>query len=329
MSLLSPASLERLREGKNLLAFSAGIDSSALFFLLQEAGVVFDIALVDYQTRPASRKESEHAKALAKRYGLRAYLHTTKLPSANFEHEARKVRYAFFEEIIAQEKYDNLVTAHQLNDRLEWFLMQLTKGAGLVEMLGFDEIERREGYHLLRPLISTPRSALLDYLQKEELPYFVDESNADERYRRNSMRKAFATPMIERWSEGIARSFDYLQRDRAALFSLDIQAHAGAFYKLRRSGDSTYDIRQIDRILKASGYLLSAAQREEILRQGEGVVGGRFVVALSEDAIYIAPKVETVMPKKFKEACRLAGIPPKIRPYLYTIGYDPTSKKRS
>ncbi len=321
MSLLSPASLEHLKRGKNLLAFSAGVDSSALFFLLMDAGIAFDIAHIDYRRREQSAKEAAHARALAARYAKACYLHTASLPDSNFEHEARKVRYAFFEKIIADKGYSTLITAHQLNDRLEWFLMQLGKGAGLVEMLGFEELETRAGYTLCRPLIQTDRDALLAYLHANNLPYFIDESNHSPAHTRNQIRRDFATPLLKRYKAGIRRSFTYLQKDKDALFSLDILAQHHNYYQLQRSGDDIRDLRQTDRLLKRLGYLLSAAQKEEILRQGECVVGGRFVVAIAKNRIHIAPYSRAVMPKSFKEACRRAKIPPKIRPYLYETDY--------
>ncbi|MEA1879510.1 MAG: ATP-binding protein, partial [Campylobacterota bacterium] len=52
---------KNLNNKKNLLAFSAGIDSSALFFLLLENNIKFDIAIVDYNIRDQSKKEVTHA----------------------------------------------------------------------------------------------------------------------------------------------------------------------------------------------------------------------------------------------------------------------------
>ncbi len=329
MSLLSPASLEQLRGRTNLLAFSAGVDSSALFFLLLEAQIDFDIALVNYRTRTDSHKEAAHAQSMAEKYGKACYIREVSLPKPNFEHEARKARYTFFKEIIRRHGYDNLLTAHHLGDRLEWFLMQLTKGAGLVEMLGFEEIEPREGYTLVRPLIGSDKADLKRWLDARGLPYFEDVSNLDESIRRNYFRKSFATPLLERYRSGIAKSFDYLEKDKKALFSLDIVERHESFYLLRKSSDTTRTLRQIDRVLKQEGYLMSAAQREEIVRQGESVIANRFVVALTEERIYIAPYRRTPMPKPFKEACRKAGIPAKIRPYLFETGYPVKVRKPS
>jgi tRNA(Ile)-lysidine synthase len=326
LSLLSSKRIESLKERKNLLAFSAGIDSSALFFLMVEAGIDFDIAMVNYQSRTASDLEAAHARKLAKQYGKRCYIQTIRLPDANFEHEARRVRYAFFEKIIADEGYETLITAHQLNDRLEWMLMQLCKGAGLVEMVGFDEIEERDGYTIVRPLLEQTKERLLDYLQKKSLPYFTDESNLDTKYRRNYFRQNFATPLLTQYEKGIRESFRYMQKDKAALFSMQIIEHVKAYYVLKRDRDDTHTIRQVDKILKRLGYILSAAQKREILHQRASIISDRFAVVITDEKIYIAPHVRAVMPKPFKEACRMAGIPPKVRPYLYSIGYKVTER---
>jgi len=38
-----------------------------------------------------------------------------------------------------------LILAHQFDDKFEWFLMQLSKGAGLKELFGMSELEKRKG----------------------------------------------------------------------------------------------------------------------------------------------------------------------------------------
>ena len=55
-----------IKESKNLLAFSAGVDSSALFFLLLKQNIPFDIAIVNYNVRVQSKDEVNYAKELIK-----------------------------------------------------------------------------------------------------------------------------------------------------------------------------------------------------------------------------------------------------------------------
>jgi len=312
-----------LKNKKNLLAFSAGIDSSALFFLLRDAQIPFDIALVNYGTRTQSDVEEAHAHALASQYGMQCF--TKKAPAfeKNFEKNARDFRYDFFEKIITEQDYETLLTAHQLNDRLEWFLMRLSRGAGLSELTGMETIERRSGYTLVRPLLAFPKSELLDYLKKHHCPYFVDESNHDEQYERNRFRKHFSDPLITQFGEGIARSFDYLMSDRAILeagFETEFQINA---LRILRLDNPDLVPKAADVTLKKLGYLLSAAQRREIRENPSLVIGGQWAIERTPERLWIAPYLSTPMPKSFKEQCRTQQIPAKIRPYLYREGIDP------
>ena len=129
-----------IKESKNLLAFSAGIDSTALFFLLLEQNIDFDITIVNYNIREESKEELQYAKDLALKYKKKIFYKEVHLESkSNFEKIARDIRYDFFKQIIKENLYNTLLTGHQLNDKLEWFLMQLTKGAGLVELIAFKD----------------------------------------------------------------------------------------------------------------------------------------------------------------------------------------------
>jgi len=311
-----------LKGKKNLLAFSAGIDSSALFFLLQEAGISFDIALVNYGTREASLAEEQHAKALAREYKL--FCHSIRAPrfKSHFEQKARTFRYEFFESLIQVEGYDNLITAHQLNDQLEWLLMRLSKGAGVSELLGLEPLTPRENYTLVRPLLSHTKEALRAYLHAHDYPYFVDESNSDTQYERNHFREAYSDKLIGAYAEGIARSFDYLRKDKASLargFETLYTEQSLAIIKLHSLESKA---KACDITLKGLGYLLSASQRKEIEEEESLVIAGVWAIAQHEELLYIAPYCNDEMPKAFKEACRLAKIPSKIRPYLYREEMD-------
>jgi tRNA(Ile)-lysidine synthase len=314
-----------LQGRKNLLAFSAGIDSSALFFLLIEQKISFDIAIVNYNQRPQSQEELHHAKALAKAH--KRFCHHIDAPpfKSNFEAKARDFRYQFFESLIQIEGYDNLITAHQLDDQLEWFLMRLSRGAGLFELVGLQPITQKEGYTLVRPLLSHTKASLLAYLKAHHHPYFFDESNLDPRHERNRFRNAFSAPLMEQYAQGIARSFAYLSHDKSLIeesFEVTLQHHHLTIITLHHPKSR---MRAIDVHLKRKGYLLSASQRHDIGSSNSLVIGGKWAIEIVANRVYIAPYISTPMPKAFKEACRHAKIPIKIRPYLFEIKIDPST----
>ncbi|MGD9624617.1 MAG: tRNA lysidine(34) synthetase TilS [Arcobacter sp.] len=313
-----------IKESKNLLAFSAGVDSSALFFLLLKQNISFDIVIINYNVRVQSKDEVNYAKELALKYNKQIFIKEVKLETiSNFEKTARDIRYKFFEEIIDKNSYEVLITAHQLNDKLEWFLMQLTKGAGLIELIGFNEFEQKENYKIYKPLLDITKKELEEFLQKEDIKYFIDNSNFDEKYKRNYFRHNFSDKLLSEYSNGIKKSFKYLQNDINSL-NLSIKP-IKVFNKLeiyQNQNDNNLNIRIIDNNLKKRGFLLSSAQRNEIIKQKEITISHKINITLNEDFIWICPKIEINMDKKFKEFCRINKIPKNMRAYIYSLNLD-------
>jgi tRNA(Ile)-lysidine synthase len=297
----------------NLLAFSGGVDSSALFFMLLNK-IDFDIAIVNYHTRKQSQKEIEYAKYLAKKYDKKIYIKDCLLEKNNFEANARKCRYEFFEELSQKYGYQNLYLAHQLNDKFEWFLMQLSKGAGLKELLGMKKKEKRKYFTIHRPLLDYSREEILEYLHQNNIKYFIDSSNEDTKYKRNYFRKHFATKFVSEFKNGLKKSFCYLEEDRQILFQKDWQKQ-NLLYKFPISTPKI-DIKKVDLILKELGYVLSSAQRNEIIKQNfSTIIANKFAIDNNQKEIFISPFIKIKMDKKSKEKMRINKIPPKIRGY--------------
>lgn len=315
--MLDPALAPHLKRGKNLLAFSAGVDSTALFFLLKEEQIPFDIALVNYHTRPKSDEEAAYAHELAKRHSIRCFIHDAAPLSANFESRARTVRYKFFETLIEQHGYTALITAHQLDDRLEWLLMQLSKGAGLHELLGPLPLEKKEGYTLFRPLLGSTKAALRAYLETNALHFFEDESNRDETLKRNYFRHRFALPLLEKFEPGIRKSFRYLDEDAALLTEkMPPFRRLNALCYAQMPASRRAAVILADKMLKSLGFLMRQGDKERLKERDDHVVGRRYSVSMTKEYLFIAPFSDDVMEKVFKEQCRRLGIPPKLRPYL-------------
>ena len=306
-----------LKESRNLLAFSAGVDSTALFFLLLEAGITFDIAIVDYALRQESKEEVAYAQELAKRYDLRCHLHSAPQITKNFEATARSIRYDFFESLIKRYNYTTLITAHHLGDRFEWFLMQFCKGAGCLELQGLQTIEKRTNYHLVRPLLEQDKSDLLAYLHAKDIRYFQDSSNSDERYSRNYFRKHHAQPLLQKYKKGIRASFAYMQKDNEILLKeiTPKEINQLAYFEVSNTRSTIYTI---DKYLKSYGHIMSHAERQLLEKKRSVVIGRKYIVTQIGEYIFIAPFVKKEkLPKDFKEQMRKLGIDPKLRPYLF------------
>ena len=312
--MLKHEDLELLKTTKNLLAFSGGADSTALFFLLLENEIPFDIAIVDYNVREQSKQEVSYAQELALTYKKECHLFEAGIIQNSFEATARKIRYDFFEELILTCNYEALLTAHHLGDRLEWFFMQMCKGAGCSELNSLAKLTQKEGYQLLRPLLHVSKSELIKYLQKQNIKWFEDESNDDQSIKRNEFRHLHVNPLLEKYSDGIKRSFEYMDKD-VQIENISL-LHVKDFYSFKKNNPKT-DLYHIDKILKSLGIMISAKVRHEILNQDECVISRKYVVAKAQEHIFIAPYILHVkMDKIFKERCRVLKVPSKIRPYL-------------
>ncbi|WP_457564989.1 tRNA lysidine(34) synthetase TilS [Caminibacter sp.] len=296
----------------NLLAFSAGVDSTALFFYLLEKNISFDIAIVNYHTRETSDEEVEYAKSLAKKYGKKIYIKDCFLKKFS-EKEARNCRYEFFEEIIKKHGYKQLILAHQLNDRFEWFLMQLSKGAGLKELIAMEEFEKRDFYTIWRPFAFKTREEIEAYLKEKNIKYFIDESNFELKYKRNYIRHKFSNEFIKEYSEGIKRSFKFLEEDKKLIVDEEwIQIKKLFFFK---KTIPQKDIKKVDLILKRLGILPTKAQKDEILKTNFScVIQGKIAIDSNEREIFISPYVK--IPLTQKEFFRINKIPPKVRGYI-------------
>ena len=320
--MLSAPVLHKLKSGRNLLAFSHGVDSTALFYLLDEAGVKFDLAIVDYNVRAQSKDEIASARRLALKFNKQIYAKSVRLGASNFEHEARAARYEFFGQICRERGYENLILAHQFDDKFEWFLMQLGRGAGLSELLGMQELEPREDYVIARPLLGVRKCELERFLRERNLKYFTDETNLTDRFKRGFIRAKFSEPFLNEYFGGVKKSFKFLAADALNL-APEIFNPAAKIYLVKR-GPS--ELRGVDQACKRLGLVLSSAQRNECARCLENgadcVLGGKVAVGAGEKFILVTPYIKAAMDKKFKEACRRLAVPPINRGFLFASGTD-------
>ena len=314
--------LALLRAGKNLLAFSHGVDSTALFYLLDEAGVKFDLAIVNYNVRAQSKDEVASARDLAVKFNKLIYIKSVRLGASNFEHEARVARYEFFGQICRERGYENLILAHQFDDKFEWFLMQLGRGAGLSELLGMQELEPRDDYVIARPLLGVRKCELERFLRERNLKYFTDKTNLTDRFKRGFIRAKFSEPFLNEYFNGVKKSFEFLAADALNL-APEISNPAPKIYLIKRSKN---EVRGVDQTCKRLGFVLSSAQRNECARcleNGAGcVLGGKVAVGAGAKFIFVTPYIKAAMDKKFKEACRTLKIPPINRGFLFAVGAD-------
>ena len=127
---------------------------------------------------------------------------------------ARELRYDWFNALIKTGPYTHLLTAHHLDDRIDTFLINLSRASGLIGLSGMPTDR------VLRPLLSVTKEEILIYAEKEKIHWREDASNASDDYLRNQLRhhllpqwKAI-TPTIQ---EQLGKSIEKLAWAEAAL----------------------------------------------------------------------------------------------------------------
>ena len=198
----------QLKDKKLFLAVSGGVDSMVLLDLLNK--LRFDICVVhcNFQLRG---KESDGDEMLVREICQDRYIpyfiesfDTTEFAKENklsIQLAARKLRYDWFQEIISL-GFDYVLTAHHLDDNVETFLINFTRGTGLEGLTG---IPAQNG-NIIRPLLPFSREEIENYANENKIQWREDSSNAADKYFRNKLRHNIV-PILKELNTGFLDSF--------------------------------------------------------------------------------------------------------------------------
>ena len=199
----------------NILAFSGGPDSMYLLHKLLPKKPI--LAHLNHNLRGAESDQDEiFCKKIAKKYGLIIETEKVTLTKKN-EETARIARYNFLEKIRQKYHAKKILTAHHLNDSIETFILNLTRGTGLKGLTGIKSDKQAETAHIMsrfataklnivRPLLQTTKQEILSYLKKHKIPYREDSSNSDTKYSRNLIRLEII-PRLKKLNPNFEKTF--------------------------------------------------------------------------------------------------------------------------
>jgi len=178
-------------EDKVLLAVSGGVDSVAMTHLFRAANYNCALAHCNFQLRGLDSDADEaFVRSLSDTAGYPVYVKQFDVErgirdgGGSVQMVARELRYSWFQELAAEQRFDAIATAHNLNDSVETFFLNITRGTGIRGLLG---IPARNG-NIIRPLLFSTRREILDFCKVNGLEYRVDSSNLETKYARNKVR---------------------------------------------------------------------------------------------------------------------------------------------
>ncbi len=198
-----------------LLAVSGGVDSMVLLDLFLKSGLNFEVAHVNYRLRgDSSDQDQKLVERICKKNRLKLHIYQVSEPEKagnSIQLWAREIRYRFFREIAAENNLDYIVTAHHLNDQLETFLINLSRGTGIRGLTGIPDNENA----ILRPLNVFSREDVLEYAKNNAVQFREDETNSKNDYLRNRIRHRIVPELLnlnENFLDNFGRTIGHVKQ---------------------------------------------------------------------------------------------------------------------
>ncbi|MBP7434673.1 MAG: tRNA lysidine(34) synthetase TilS, partial [Bacteroidales bacterium] len=193
---------------KYLIGVSGGVDSMVLSNIFMKLNLNIAVAHMNFQLRGKDSDEDEKfvrdyfnnrdIPIYVKKVDTNIYAKEHKL---SIEQAARELRYDFFEELIEKYNYDYLVLAHQANDVIETFFINILRGATL---FGLSSIPQKRSL-ILRPLWYVSRKDIENYAYAQNIPFRIDKTNDELIFLRNRIRHELL-PLINNIRPGVEKT---------------------------------------------------------------------------------------------------------------------------
>ena len=248
-----------LKDKKLLLAVSGGLDSMVLTHLFQQLNYEFGLAHCNFQLRGLeSFEDQKFVQNYANEHKIQVFItqFDTKAFALDYKLStqvaARELRYNWFYELLDDNNFDYLLTAHHADDNLETFLINLSRGTGIDGLTGIPT----ENEQVIRPLLHFNREQILEYAQINNIAWREDSSNASDKYLRNKIRHDLI-PILKEINLNFLNAFqktqNYLQEAKIMVEDASIMIYQQVAQEI---GDEIhYNIKQLKRLPNYKSYL--------------------------------------------------------------------------
>lgn len=186
--------LNSTNKKKFVVAVSGGPDSLALAALSKAYTYFykskFYYVLINHNIRRNSLQEAKKVKNLLqkKKINLKIISNKKKIEK-NIQGEARNIRYELLVNFCLKNNIRSLITAHNLEDQVETFLIRLSRGSGLRGLSAMRPKSKiNSKINLYRPLLDTKKEFLIRISKKTFGNFIKDPSNKNLKYLRTKVR---------------------------------------------------------------------------------------------------------------------------------------------
>ncbi|WP_294956721.1 tRNA lysidine(34) synthetase TilS [uncultured Flavobacterium sp.] len=248
-----------LAEKKLFLAVSGGLDSMVLLHLLSQLPYEIAVLHCNFQLRGVeSFGDQEFIQDYCSQNNIPIF--TTHFDTEAFAKDyklstqvaARELRYSWFYELLEEENFDYILTAHHADDNLETFIINLTRGTGLEGLTGIPE----QNDKIIRPLLPFSREEILKYAEENKIEWREDSSNASTKYLRNKIRHNLVPVLKEinpNFLDAFQKTQSFLQESKEMVEDASIIVYQQV---AKEEGDDIhFDLNQLKKLPNYKSYL--------------------------------------------------------------------------
>lgn len=182
---------EPLNRREYHVAVSGGPDSMALLNMLVTGRKNVTAFIYDHGTENSSIGLSIVRKYCQSK-GVNLIIGTIDNPQVPAGRSAedywRECRYKFF---LDRNTEVEMLMGHHLDDQVEnWIFTSLHGNPMLIPY-------RNNNYNVVRPFLTTRKADIVSYCERNNVPYFIDSSNLENKYKRNYIRNVLIQNALE------------------------------------------------------------------------------------------------------------------------------------
>ncbi len=258
-------STEFLQSNKRIvLAYSGGLDSSVLLYLLSKVVESERLLVwhVNHQLQSFANEMETFCIQQADHFDVPFKLSRLDLShiSNNIEAQARDARYAEFTNELSTTK-DILLTAHHADDQLETLILNICRGTGVNGLRGIANKILLNDLKCYRPLLNFSQIELEEFAKHHGIKWINDPSNDSNNFDRNYVRHEITPHFKKRWPTVVQSFSQVAAHQQEAALCLSELAQIDCSFCEKNSQFSTYKTLSI-KVLKG----LSFARQKNLLR---------------------------------------------------------------
>lgn len=297
-----------LAKSRFYIAVSGGIDSMVLVHLFQHFQFEFGLLHCNFKLRG---DESDADMRFIHDYCDENNLHLrigffetetiAKHTKKSIQETARDLRYNWFYEQMEENNVDYVATAHHLDDDVETFLINFSRGTGLDGLTGIPAVNDK----IIRPLLPFSRAEIQQYAQENNIQWREDSSNESDKYLRNKIR-LHLVPILKEinptFLESFANTQNYLKEAQSLVNDAEYIIYQEVA-KERADGTILFDLNKLLQMPNYKAYLYQWLKQfgftawNDIYKlvttqSGKKIFSESFVLLKDRNLLMLFPKVD-------------------------------------